>query len=334
MRISHGTRIKKIAQHNGYGYATDRMASSLNRLGHEFVQNDPDAKVQIWFDQPHHWKWNEDRLLDSSTANNRNYFHQYRIGYHPWESTKLKKGWVDKMNECDEIWTPSPLIAEWYREDGVSVPVHVYEHGVDADVWTPKKRSDSDTFTFLHVGGEAVRKGGVQTREAFRQAFPDRDDVRLIMKQVPPDGWLVPAAHGKIRDIYERLTLEDLVELFHSSQAYIYPSRGEGFGLTPLQAMATGMPTLTLPAWAPYERFLDPNLNIPSKLRSSPHSEVHPGKMFYPKLDDIVDRMRWVVDNYSTAQDFAMEQVPKIREEYDWDRLTKKTFDDLELRIR
>lgn len=319
MRISHGTRIKNIATHNGYGYATDRMASSLRRLGHTFEQNDPAAPVQIWFEQPHHWKWN-----DSD---------QYRIGYHPWESTKLKDDWVERMNQCHEIWTPSPLIAEWYEADGVKPPIYVYEHGVDHEIWTPKKRSVSDTFNFLHVGGEAVRKGGNHTVRAFIKAFPDRDDVKLIMKQIPPAGFKVGPRQGKITDIFGRYDIEQMVDLFHNSHAYIYPSRGEGFGLTPLQAMATGMPTITLPAWAPYKHHLDPNLSLPSTLRASPHAEVHPGKMFYPLIDDIVDRMRWVVDNYDAASDFAMNQVPAITDEYDWDKMTKKTFDALEKRL-
>jgi glycosyltransferase involved in cell wall biosynthesis len=332
MRFSHGTRVKTIAQHNGYGYATDRMSSSLKRLGHEFVQNDPEAPVQIWFDQPHHWKWREDQLLATSTSTNRNYFHQYRIGYHPWESTQLKDGWVDKMNECDEIWTPSPLIAEWYAEDGVKVPIYVYEHGVDHEIWKPVDRKVEDTINFLHCGGEAARKGSQQTMEAFRKAFPDRQDVRLTMKMINP-GWNLNQI-GKITVLNKNLDLNELVKLFGDNHVYVYPSFGEGFGLTPLQAMATGMPTMTLPAWAPYERFLDPNLNIDSSLRHSPwHDSVHPGKMFRPNFDEVVDKMRWVADNYDQAKGFAMSQVDKIKEEYDWDSLTKETFDSLEKRL-
>ena len=185
MRISHGTRINEINDTNGYGYATDRMISSLNTLGHEILQNDPTAPVQMWFDQPHHWKWDEDKVTYSSPTTFKG-THQYRIGYHPWESTKLKDDWVQRMNECDEIWTPSPLIAEWYAEDGVKPPIFVYEHGVDP-IWTPKKRKIGDgPIVFLHCGGEAARKRADRTMEAFRRAFADRKDVKLVMKMISP----------------------------------------------------------------------------------------------------------------------------------------------------
>lgn len=315
MHISHGVRFEKTGSHNGYGYATDRMIDSLKRLGHEVTTNDPTAPVQIWFDQPHHWKWNKG---------------QYRIGYHPWESTKLKPGWVKIMNECDEIWTPSPLIAQWYRQDGVKRPIYVYLHGVDK-IWTPENRKVEDTFKFFHIGTEAARKGGYEVMRAFRKAFEGRDDVELTLKMINP-GWNIPAI-GRTTIVNRAVGVEQLVGMFHEHHAYVYPSWGEGFGLTPLQAMATGMPTITVPDWAPYSAYLDPRLTIGAKLYASQWPALHPGKMFSPSIDDMIDRMRWVVDNYDSAQRFAHNQIAGIRREYDWDTLTKNAFDDLQGRI-
>lgn len=316
MKISHGTRIAAIGSWNGYGYATTNMLASLDRLGYETTQNDRTADVEIWFDQPHHWKFSDG---------------PYKIGYHPWESTRLKKGWVDIMNQCDEIWTPSPIIAEWYRDDGVTVPVYTYEHGVDK-VWSPKKRKVEDEFKFLHVGLDAARKGGQEVMSAFREAFPTRTDVSLTMKMIN-SGFNLPKI-GRINILNEKLTVEELVSVFHDHHAFVYPSYGEGFGLNPLQAMSTGMPTITVPAWAPYARFLDPNLNIDSKLLYSPWRRTHhPGKMFKPTYDDIIDKMRWAVDNYDEAHANAIDKVDEIQAAYDWDTITATTFGDLEKRL-
>ncbi len=319
MRLSHETRVKNIEPSNGYGYATDRMITSLRRLGHQIEPNDHEAPVGIWFDQPHHWKWNSKD--------------QYKIGYHPWESTKLKDGWVKEMNKCDEIWTPSPLIADWYREDGVKPPVYVYEHGVDK-IWTPKKREveDDGIIRFLHCGGEAARKRADRTMQAFRVAFADRTDVKLTLKMISP-GWNVPM-RGKISVVNQRLDITELVDLFHNHHIYLYPSHGEGFGLTPLQAIATGMPTITVPAWAPYSKFLDEDLSIPSELKNSPWGQTHPGKMFRPDFDAMVDAMRYAADNYEVVRDTALTKTDEISKAYDWDSITKETFDNLENRIK
>lgn len=316
MKISHGTRINSIEESNGYGYATVNMLDSLARLGYEVKANDPTADVEVWFDQPQHWKFSKG---------------VYKIGYHPWESTRLKPGWAEIMNECDEIWTPSPLIAEWYtKHAGIKVPVFVYEHGVDP-VWKPVDRKVEDKMRFLHVGGEAARKGSREVMRAFRMAFVKNTDVELDLKIIS-DGWNI-GGFNRINIINGKMSFTELIKLFHDSHAYVYPSWGEGFGLTPLQAMATGMPTVTVPEWAPYAHHLDPRLLVGSKLAKSPWPALHPGLMLEPSLDDLIDRYRFVYNNYDSVQKFAHDQVPAVTEEYDWDSITKKVFGDLEHRL-
>jgi glycosyltransferase involved in cell wall biosynthesis len=315
MKISYGTRIGNINDTNGYGYATVNMLRSLARLGYEVNTNDPTADVEIWFDQPHRW--------DFSSG-------PYRIGYHPWESTKMDPEWVEDMNQCDEIWTPSPIIADWYkRYTGIKPPVYVYEHGVDP-IWRPEDRTVDGTFKFLHSGAESLRKGGSETMAALRSAFPKNEDVSLTMKVIS-DGWNLPS-FGRVNVIYRTLSLQDLIQLYHDHHVYVYPSWGEGFGLTPLQAMATGMPTITVPAWAPYATFLDPNLCVDSELVDSPWS-LHPGKMLRPDFDSLVDAMRYSYHNYDEVVKRSQDIVPSLLNRYNWDNLTQTAFENLRGRL-
>lgn len=327
MRISFNTPIvpEKLSTHNGYGYATDRMLASLDNLGYEVTVNDPKADVGICFNQPHHWKF---------------YGNQYKIGYHPWESTQLLPrgkqtqgiNWQTVMNDCDEIWSPSPIIADWYsRFMGITVPVYTYEHGVDP-IWEPKPRVVEDKFKFLHVGGEAARKGARDTMVSFRKAFPRDKNVELDMKIISK-GWNIGHI-SRINIINERTSLTDLIALYHSAHVYVYPSYGEGFGLTPLQAMATGMPTITVPKWAPYAQFLDPKLSIDSKFTKSPWPQLHPGNMLKPKEDEIVDAMRYAYHNYKEVTDYSYGIVEKLTQYYNWDRLTSEAFSALEHRLK
>lgn len=319
MRVSFNTPIvpEKMNVRNGYGYATEGMLTSLSNLGYEVTINDPKADVGICFNQPQHWKF---------------YGNQYRIGYHPWESTQLLPGWSEIMNKCDEVWTPSPVIANWYTEyAGVEVPVYVYEHGVDP-VWATAPRVREDKFKFLHVGSEASRKGGRDSMSAFRKAFPWKTDVELNMKIISK-GWNI----GRLRNINiinESYSLADLIQLYHDNHVYVYPSYGEGFGLTPLQAMATGMPTITLPGWAPYKDFLDENLSVDSHFTKSPWPALHPGNMLKPHEDDLIDAMRYAYHNYDKATEYSYGIVDKLKEYYDWDRLTKEVFLSLESRLK
>ena len=328
MRISYGTVIENQSDINGYGYAASNMRSSLARLGYEIKTNDPSADVEIWFDQP--WRWN---FSDGP----------YKIGYHPWESTRLpglkdkvsqKCDWVAKMNECDEIWTPSDLVAQWYVNAGITVPVYVYEHGVSED-WAPvERKKDDKMFRFLHVGAESARKGATEVMKAFRFAFGEQRgvDVMLTMKIIS-EGWNILTLPG-IEIQNEALLLPELVKVFQSHHAFVYPSWGEGFGLNPLQALATGMPTIIPSEWAPYRRFIMPELNISSRLHKSPWPGIHPGNMLEPNMDELVHHMRYTYDNYEEVEAWHRDQAALVAKEYSWDRITETVFTDLENRLK
>lgn len=319
MKISWGAHVHldKIKGMNGYGYATDRTIDSLRRLGHEVEYSTPDADVHIHFDQPHHFNPPSKDI--------------HTVMYLPWESTQVLPGWLEKMNSVDELWTPSPLIAQWYRDLRVKPPVYVFEHGVDK-IWAPKQRSTDTTLRFLHVGMEAARKGGHDVMRAFRDVFADDPNYTLTLKMLSP-GWNLNT-WGKVNVINQEYSVSEMVELFHEHHVYVYPSWGEGFGLTPLQAMATGMPTIIPSAWAPYGEFLDDRLNVSSQKMSSPWPHLHPGKMLAPSQEGIRKSLRWVAENYDSAHEFALAQVPGIQAKYDWDRLTAEAFSALEKRLK
>jgi glycosyltransferase involved in cell wall biosynthesis len=315
MKLSHGSRIANYTKRNGYGYMTDRILSTLKTLGYKIRPNDPTADVNFWYDQPHHIDWGEN---------------QYRVAYHPWESTELMEGWLEKLNSADEVWTPSPLMAEWYKEMGVDSPIFIYEHGID-QIWTRRPRRTDGIIRFLHVGGEAKRKGADIVLEAFRAAFPGRTDVELTMKMMNKGARVERV--GRTTFMNESIGINRLVRLYHKHQVFVYPSWGEGFGLNPLQALATGMPTIFTGAWAPYADYAPDHWKIDSELADSPWPTVHPGKMFKPDLDDLVEKMRYTVDHYEDELKIAQGASTTVQEHYNWKILTSDAFKKLEDRV-
>src|SRR5207253_4244263 len=117
--------------------------------------------------------------------------------------------------------------------------------GVDPDLWhyippTPP----STTFNFL-IAGNGSRKGVDLAYKAFRETFGDRrysgPQPRLLMKSLKghSDYWAPNVDHmtGRMSPLAER-------DLYAAAHCYLQPSRGEGFGLQPLQALALGRPTI------------------------------------------------------------------------------------------
>jgi glycosyltransferase involved in cell wall biosynthesis len=323
VRISFSTNPGNLNLNTGYGVAGFNVVSSLKRLGHEVYFKDSGAPVEIAMCMPDFSEWsNKDA---------------YHIQYTPWESTGLRDGWREAFNlNCDEVWTTSPLIKYWYKQAGVTKPLFVYQHGIDP-VWTQQRRVRGDVLRILHIGEPASRKGGQMAFDAFKEVFGDRTDVHLTIKAwnrsnvrvYNERGSIIGLPHelnDNVTTIYSDYNTAEMVFLMHRHHALVYPSWGEGFGFIPLEAMATGLPTIVPGAWAPYERFILPELRMDSSLVDSPFGQEHPGQMFKPDYDSLVESYKRLDEDYHRLAGVAYRNSFNIHEEYDWDKLTADAF--------
>jgi len=323
--VSFYTHTHGLNSSTGFGYCGLNIVQSLKSLGYRVPFGDPSAPLQINFTHPGNY-------ADSPGS-------QYKIGYTPWESTALKEGWLDKMNLCDEIWTPSDLVAGWFANCGVRVPIKVYEHGVTTE-WLPIKRTPTPQLNFFHHGGEANRKLAQLTVDAFIETFGKNNPaVALTFKSNGPvkaraeypDGSIKNILKGSsnIRVISHELSQGEIVQLYNMHDVMIYCSAGEGFGMSPLQAMGSGMPVIMNTTWAPYRRFANPNLTVKDSLVRSSWGYEHPGSVLRPSFDDLCRAMAYTYDNFKEVADHAYDQAEQVHEEYNWVDLTDKMFTPL-----
>jgi glycosyltransferase involved in cell wall biosynthesis len=321
MRISYNTDPGNFNPSVGYGHAGQQIVQSLQRLGHEVPWGDMSAPVEIWFCQPEYWEF--------SNPNEG----QYKIGYWPWESTKLHDSWFEYVKSADELWTTSYWCKDVYEKE-LGVPVRVYEHGID-HIWQPVDRRGRGKLKFLHVGEPAVRKSGQMVVDAFMREFGMADDVHLTIKAHEVNTTRLFDHYGSIigtpKDRPNMTLITDnyddaqMIELFQEHDVLVYPSWGEGFGFIPLQALATGMPTICTSAWAPYNRFLGP-LGLDSNLVDSPWEPWHTGQMYQPNEDHLQQLMRKSYDEWDVLERQFNYQSPAVHARYDWDTLTEKAF--------
>ncbi|ASR76474.1 glycosyltransferase [Streptomyces phage Tribute] len=318
MDISFSTIPGNLNTTIGYGVAGFNMVRSLQKLGHRVPFADKSCPIEIFFSQPDYWEWS-------------NQFN-YHIGYTPWESTQLPPGWLEHMNLADEVWTTSEIIRRWYTAAGVK-NVRVYPHGIDP-IWTPKNRNIYEKMRFLHMGEPAPRKGGQMAVDAFRAAFGDNPDVELTVKahrlnnarRIENGRILGPITdYSNVKLVTQELPEDHLVGFVKQFHCMVYPSWGEGFGLIPFQALATGMPTICTGKWAHYKDYLGP-LSLDSKLVDSPWPGVHPGKMLEPSFDDLVDKYRFAYEHFDSLSSYFYLQAPKLHAEYNWEKLTEEAF--------
>lgn len=319
MKISLSMPRDAMITSTGFGHAGYYIARALQNIGHEVPYRDPSAPVEFNWAHPVYWEWS------SSTS--------HHIGYTPWESSTVPETWIKPMMAADELWTPSPLIARWFEET-LDKPVKVYEHGVDGGLWRVRHRKPADKIKFLHIGEPAPRKGGQLAFDAFRQAFGDSDKVSLTIKAYNYNSIRAedirggsPAGFNNVSLNHRDIMDSEMVDLVRNHDVLVYPGYGEGFGLIALQAMATGMPVICTSAWAPYKKYILPELRLDSKIVDSPWPQIHPGKMFKPDADHLVDLYRYAADHIEELADKAFTRSGAVRQRYDWEKLTSEAFD-------
>jgi hypothetical protein len=324
MQISFSTPTINMKNNNGYGYAGLNIVESLNSLGHSVPFQSPKAPVQLNFSQPDHFKMHRN---------------QYQISYTPWESTVIPSIWKPNLEIVDEIWTTSDWCANVFESNGYS-DIKVFPHGVSS-VWTPKRRNDDGIIKFLHIGEPAPRKAGQMVLDAFLSLFADNPNYSLTIKAYGVNttrvynNYIDKNIIGLPQNIYQNVNVitdnldeEDLVKLYHDHDVLVYPSYGEGFGFIPLQALATGMPTICTASWAHYKNYLGP-LKLKSELIDSPWQFPHEGKVFEPNRQHLVELMREVSINFNAYSGYYYSQATKIHEEYNWIQLTDNAFSDI-----
>jgi len=302
------------AVHTGFGHATLKLMSNIPKTNHSLLIN-RSAPVEFTFSHPPYYHFiNPDA---------------YKVGYTAWESTELQKGWQDKLDIIDELWVPNKFCKDVFS-NFFDKPITVFPHGIDG-VFETKKREYNGVVKFLHIGHPGLRKNVHDTIEAFLDLYKGRKDVTLTIKAY--ENCIVPGLNEpNINVIAETVNYSEMVKILHDHHVLFYPSWGEGFGLIPLQALATGMPVVVTKGWCDYDYFV-PDLIIESELRLNPWQNIHPGKMFKPDYDDIKAKMLYCEENIEMLLDRHFETAKIVHNDWSWEKVVTNHFSDFESRL-
>lgn len=200
---------------------------------------------------------------------------RYRIAFHAWETTVLPAHHRDALAGFDEIWTPSRWGREVVIANGFPAErVHVAPEGVDVALFAPGADTarDEGPFRFLCVGKWEERKGIDGLVRCFRQTFGP-DEAELILHAHNPYlyGFTIENALGGLGVEPGSLPTvrashpvgrDGMAELYRRCDAFVLPTRAEGWGLPILEAMASGLPVIATHYSAPVD-YLDETNGYP-----------------------------------------------------------------------
>ncbi len=179
---------------------------------------------------------------------------KFRVIWTMYESTTTRKvhpTWVKHINEkSDALLVPSTWCHHMFLNDGVHVPTVIVPLGVDPRRPHPQRaalRKDKP-YTFFTFGNLNHRKAPNELMDTFRAAFPNRENVRLVLKTF--GGFFGLTNTFQIDD--PRITIisafweTDLIIKYMQTKvdAGVWLCRGEGFNIPPLEAMSAGLPVV------------------------------------------------------------------------------------------
>lgn len=234
--------------------------------------------------------------------------------YFGWEESRIPESMVCDFNRyLDGVGVMSAFVRDVLRDSGVNIPIRVVGNGVEAP--DTAARADAPEvanlrgFTFLHVSSAFPRKGVDVLLESYFAAFDGRSDVTLILKTFDNP-------HNNVRGILRRLRSThanppdvrwidrdfddgEVQGLYNLANCYVHPARGEGFGLPVAEAMAAGVPVISL-AYSGLADFVSEEtaVTIPYTLEpAQTHFDIPDSVWAEPDGERLTFEMQRLVDN-------------------------------------
>lgn len=268
------------------------------------------------------------------------YFRGRHIQWTVFETTCIPDQVKKALDPADRIWVPSGwgrdiLAANGYDADRIDI----VPEGVDLQ-WQPGTRiQPNDRLRFLSVGKYETRKGIADLVQAWRASYANDPAVELVIKTW---AWrdseqryqeLIDSIQGmdNVMVLWGYATDQQMLELYHAADAFILPTRGEGWGLPIIEAAACGLPIVTIP-YSGHMEYLDSilwNSVIPINydLRAAEDVDL---EFFYPRPDR--DWGQWAVPqdgaiaraisrtcaNIEMLRQYAHTNSRIIQERYSW----------------
>jgi len=266
------------------------------------------------------------------------------IGHPIHEGTRIFPEWARYINQTDKIFVASEANKNLFRWNDVVVPIEVINYGTNPEIYKPKETEKDDNFIFLSInswtGEEGDRKGTDLLIKAFDKEFKPEEKVKLLLKI--GTFWQKDRDYGQcITNILghqnknilwnsKYIPENKLVEHYQQADCFVAPTRGEGFGMTLINALACGLPLIvTKDVNSGHMDFCKGResvlwIDAPEVEQGDPRFYVQGNMLAKPDLDSLKKQMRYAFENRDKLLKKAKKDSDFIRKHFTWDITAQK----------
>jgi glycosyltransferase involved in cell wall biosynthesis len=282
------------------------------------------------------------------------------IGLTMFETDRLPKGWAESCNQMDEIWVPSTFNRNTFINAGVDKnKIYVIPFGLNSQSYGDRNISPMEIpgkrgFNFLSTFQWSFRKGWDVLLKAYLQAFSKSDDVSLILKTYPGEIKTPPIRERidsfilnlglDLSNAAKIVLLEDFVpenkiaRLYAAADAFVLPTRGEGWGIPFMEAMATGLPTIGT-GWGAHLDYMNDENSYLIKINGLvpvPLEQTHDDPFYTsdqllasPSVEHTAHLMRHIFENRKESYEKGAKAQRDIQENWTLERTGEIILDRL-----
>jgi len=261
-------------------------------------------------------------------------------GFDTADSDRISQIFVKLLNGIDLVIVPSSWAKEVYKNSGVDIAVEVLPHGLPSEIFKSKsgvynpvvkelkslKKKNNAKLVLFFLTHSGFRKGADLVAKAMREIQSEFDNIYLVVKTAEvKDPYLSHFMDLKWIRIKGWMDWQSLAELYRVCDVVVSPSRGGGFELNALEAVAIGKPTLATNAmcFKDYIDYVIP-IKVDRTIKVLPGNPIHIGDGYEISVDNLVLKLKEVLSNYSKYSRKFKRLSSRIREEFSWDNVCSR----------
>lgn len=314
----------KFNAHTGYGKMELGLYRALQDCGVTVdIAGGADGDIGLLVGNP---QWGAD------------YPHRRLWNYTMAESTAVNPAWVEALNQhFERLLVPCPPLVDVFRNSGVEIPIESVPLGVDyAPIrWRNRHLNGDKNIVMTYSLGD-MRKNADGAMMSWHRVFRDDPAWPLVIKCRDNPRWAAGLAHPNTTIVRGEQTEAEYQALMDSAVIFVFPSRGEGFGLPPREAVLMGIPTIVtqwLGTWDAH-RWAYPVTVLkmwPAQFSDWVYgANAKGGQWIDPSNAHLDEQLRYVSEHYDEALDHTWQGRNYLLSNFTWAHTAQRVIELIE----